>query len=63
MAVGRIAERPWAAGGQITARSTVRRTFSVDHRVLDVQPAVRFLSRMVELLESPALLVYDASST
>jgi pyruvate dehydrogenase E2 component (dihydrolipoamide acetyltransferase) len=53
MAVGRIAERPVAASGQIVARQTVMLALACDHRVLDGVLAAHFLGRVAELIENP----------
>jgi pyruvate dehydrogenase E2 component (dihydrolipoamide acetyltransferase) len=54
LAVGRIALRPFVVDGQVCARPTVRLCLAVDHRVMDGEPAARFLGRIVECLERPA---------
>jgi pyruvate dehydrogenase E2 component (dihydrolipoamide acetyltransferase) len=53
LAVGRIAERPIAIGGQLAVRRTVVLTLSCDHRVLDGVLGARFLGRVAELIEDP----------
>ena len=53
LAVGRIAERPVAIGGQLAVRRTVVLTLSCDHRVLDGVLGARFLGRVAELIEDP----------
>jgi pyruvate dehydrogenase E2 component (dihydrolipoamide acetyltransferase) len=55
LAVGRLASRPFIVDGQLCARPTLRLTLAVDHRVLDGEPAARFLGRIVHHLERPAL--------
>ncbi|HYE08299.1 MAG TPA: 2-oxo acid dehydrogenase subunit E2 [Planctomycetota bacterium] len=58
LAVGRAARRPFVdAGGALVARTTLRLCLSVDHRVLDGQPAADFLGRIVALIERPEPLV------
>ena len=53
LAVGRIAERPVAIGGQLAVRRTVVLTLSCDHRVLDGVLGALFLGRVAELIEDP----------
>lgn len=57
LAIGRIAERPFAINGQLAARPTVRLVLTVDHRVADGVAGARFLSQVVEALESPIMLL------
>jgi pyruvate dehydrogenase E2 component (dihydrolipoamide acetyltransferase) len=57
LAVGRAAPRPIAVGDALAVRTTLRLTLSVDHRVLDGQPAAEFLERIVEALENPGKLL------
>ncbi len=59
LAVGRVAERPAAFGGQLCLRHTLHLTLAVDHRVMDGVPAAEFLERIGELLEHPFLLFCD----
>jgi pyruvate dehydrogenase E2 component (dihydrolipoamide acetyltransferase) len=53
LAVGRIAERPVAIGGQPAVRRTVVLSLSCDHRVLDGVLGAQFLGRVAELIEKP----------
>jgi pyruvate dehydrogenase E2 component (dihydrolipoamide acetyltransferase) len=55
LAVGRMKERPVAENGQIIAAQTMTLSLSVDHRVLDGVSGARFLSDLVELIETPGL--------
>jgi pyruvate dehydrogenase E2 component (dihydrolipoamide acetyltransferase) len=56
LAVGRLAPRPFVVEGRLCARPTLRLTLAVDHRVMDGEPAARFLGRLVESLERPEML-------
>jgi pyruvate dehydrogenase E2 component (dihydrolipoamide acetyltransferase) len=55
LAVGRIKERALVENGQVVAASTLQLSLSIDHRVLDGAAAARFLSDLVELIETPGL--------
>ncbi len=58
LAVGRIAERVVAAGGQPAVQPTIVLTLSCDHRALDGARGAQFLGALAELIEEPlALLV------
>jgi pyruvate dehydrogenase E2 component (dihydrolipoamide acetyltransferase) len=57
LAVGRIKERPVAENGQLIAAQTMTLSLSVDHRVLDGVGGARFLSALVELIETPGLVL------
>ena len=59
LAVGRLAERPAVHEGRLCVRQTMNLTLSIDHRVMDGVPAAEFLDRIVELLETPLLLLCD----
>jgi pyruvate dehydrogenase E2 component (dihydrolipoamide acetyltransferase) len=63
LAVGRLAERPAVHEGRLCVRQTMNLTLSVDHRVMDGVPAAEFLDRIVELLETPLLLLCDVCAT
>lgn len=52
MTVGGIGEKPGIVQGQISMREYLNLTISVDHDVVDGAPAVRFASRLRDLIES-----------
>jgi pyruvate/2-oxoglutarate dehydrogenase complex dihydrolipoamide acyltransferase (E2) component len=52
IAVGGIAERPGYVSDKIEKREYLSLTVTLDHDVVDGAPATRFVSRLVELLES-----------
>jgi pyruvate dehydrogenase E2 component (dihydrolipoamide acetyltransferase) len=62
LAVGRIADKPAVADGQITIRKLMTATLSADHRVVDGVLAARFLQRVKDLLEAPQALAPPAYS-
>lgn len=55
----KIEERPVAVGGQVVVRSMMYVALTYDHRVVDGREAVRFLVRVKELIEDPALLLIE----
>jgi pyruvate dehydrogenase E2 component (dihydrolipoamide acetyltransferase) len=59
LAVGEVAERPFADKGQLRAATTMEVALSSDHRVVYGAEAARFLQRVRTLLEHPALLLHD----
>jgi pyruvate dehydrogenase E2 component (dihydrolipoamide acetyltransferase) len=57
VATGRIAKRAVVRDDALVARETVTISASIDHRVLDGVAGAKFLGRIKELLEQPALLM------
>ena len=57
LAAGRIATRPWVRNDALVACPTIKLTLSADHRVMDGEPAARFLERIVQYVESPVTLL------
>jgi 2-oxoglutarate dehydrogenase E2 component (dihydrolipoamide succinyltransferase) len=55
----RIQDRPVAVDGQVVIRPMMYVALSYDHRLVDGEPAVRFLVRVKELLEEPARMLLD----
>jgi pyruvate dehydrogenase E2 component (dihydrolipoamide acetyltransferase) len=52
LAVGQIRKRPWVAE-TLSVKPTVMLNLTVDHRVADGAAGAAFLSKMVDLIESP----------
>jgi len=50
-------ERPWNVNGEVKLQTILPISVTFDHRVLDGDPAVRFMSAMNEAIENPALLL------
>ena len=50
---GAIVERPWAVGGLIGVRPTVRVSVAADHRVSNGRDGSRFLAIIDDLLQTP----------
>jgi len=57
LAVGRIADRVVAVGGQPAVRPTMIMSLSCDHRVVDGARGAQFLDRLASLLEEPMALI------
>ena len=57
LAVGRIADRVVAVGGQPTVQPTMVLTLSCDHRALDGARAAQFLGALAEVVEEPLTLL------
>jgi pyruvate dehydrogenase E2 component (dihydrolipoamide acetyltransferase) len=55
LAVGQLKERPLAEKGTLIAAPTLKLSLSLDHRVVDGATGARFLSELVDLLETPGL--------
>jgi pyruvate dehydrogenase E2 component (dihydrolipoamide acetyltransferase) len=53
---GRMAERPVIVEKQVRAGSVTTLSLVFDHRIVDGVPAARYLQRVKELLENPAML-------
>ena len=57
LAVGRVAERVVARGGQPVVRPTIILSLSCDHRAVDGAHAAEFLDTLAGLIEDPLRLV------
>jgi pyruvate dehydrogenase E2 component (dihydrolipoamide acetyltransferase) len=55
LAVGAWHERPWVDRGQLVVRTTCTLSLSFDHRFIDGATGSRFLRRVADVLEEPAL--------
>jgi 2-oxoisovalerate dehydrogenase E2 component (dihydrolipoyl transacylase) len=53
LGMGRIIDRPWAAGGQIVLRKVTELTLAFDHRVCDGGIAGGYLRYIADCVESP----------
>jgi pyruvate dehydrogenase E2 component (dihydrolipoamide acetyltransferase) len=56
LGVGRARPRPAVVDGEIVARTLMVLSLTVDHRVIDGDPAAAFLDRVIALLEDPEAL-------
>ncbi|MBX5469384.1 MAG: 2-oxo acid dehydrogenase subunit E2 [Thermoleophilaceae bacterium] len=60
LGIGRLERRPVARGDEVVIRPILPLSVSGDHRVLDGDTLAAFVSRMVELMEQPVLLLEEA---
>ncbi len=56
LGIGRARLRPAVVNGEIVARTLMVLSLTVDHRVIDGDPAAAFLDRVLALLEDPQAL-------
>lgn len=61
LGTGKISEKPWVKDGQIVIRKILPLSLTFDHRVTDGVDASRFLTRIVNYLEDPALLFIESA--
>ena len=57
LGVGRAVEKPAVYQGNICVRTLMTLSLTFDHRVTDGAPAMRFLRRLADYLEEPALIL------
>jgi len=57
LGIGGITDRAVVRDGQIVIRPIMTYSFTYDHRVIDGTLAVQFMSRAIELMENPTLLL------
>ena len=55
LGMGRIIDRPWAAGGEVVLRKVTELTLAFDHRVCDGGIAGGYLRYVADCVESPAV--------
>ena len=55
-----IKDRPAVVNGQVVARPMMYLALTYDHRIVDGSEAVKFLVRIKELIEDPAVLLLDS---
>jgi 2-oxoisovalerate dehydrogenase E2 component (dihydrolipoyl transacylase) len=59
LGIGRIIDRPWAVGGELTVRKVTQLTLSFDHRACDGGVAGGFLRFVADCVESPITSLGD----
>jgi pyruvate dehydrogenase E2 component (dihydrolipoamide acetyltransferase) len=60
LGLGRAQPKPVVRQGQIVVRTLLPLSLSFDHRVVDGADVIRFLTRVIRLLEDPMQLLLDA---
>ena len=61
LGTGRIADKPWVKDGKIAIRKVLPLSLTFDHRVTDGVYASKFLMKVVQYLEDPALLFIESA--
>jgi pyruvate dehydrogenase E2 component (dihydrolipoamide acetyltransferase) len=61
LGTGKISEKPWVRDGQIVIRKILPLSLTFDHRVTDGVDSSRFLTKIVNYLEDPALLFIESA--
>ncbi len=56
LGVGRARMRPAVVGGDVVPRMLMVLSLTIDHRVVDGEPAAAFLDRVIALIEEPSAL-------
>jgi pyruvate dehydrogenase E2 component (dihydrolipoamide acetyltransferase) len=57
LAIGAIAPKPVAVGGDVQVRRRMRVTMSCDHRVIDGATGAAFLRTLKQMLENPLAML------
>lgn len=61
LGAGKISEKPWVKDGQIVIRKILPLSLTFDHRVTDGVDSAKFLSKVIQYLEDPALLFVESA--
>lgn len=61
LGTGKISEKPWVRDGQIIIRKIIPLSLTFDHRVTDGVDASRFLTKIINYIEDPALLFIESA--
>lgn len=61
LGIGKISEKPRVKNGQIVIRRILPLSLTFDHRVTDGVDSARFLSKVIQYLEDPALLFIEST--
>ena len=60
LGVHAIRRRPWVVNDEIVIRDIMYLSLSLDHRVVDGAVGARFMNRVQEQLENPALMLLES---
>ncbi len=61
LGVGRISDKPWVKGGKVVVRKILPLSLTFDHRVTDGVYSSKFLTKVIEYIEDPALLFIESA--
>ncbi len=61
LGTGRISDKPWIKDGRIVVRKVLPLSLTFDHRVTDGVYSSKFLMKVVQYLEDPALLFIESA--
>ncbi len=61
LGTGKISDKPWVKDGQIVIRKVLPLSLTFDHRVTDGVDSARFLTKVINYLEDPALLFIESA--
>jgi pyruvate dehydrogenase E2 component (dihydrolipoamide acetyltransferase) len=61
LGTGRISDKPWVKDGKIVIRKILPLSLTFDHRVTDGVYSSKFLMKVVQYLEDPALLFIESA--
>lgn len=61
LGIGKISDKPWVKDGQIVIRKIIPLSLTFDHRVTDGVDSAKFLSKVIQYLEDPALLFIESA--
>ena len=61
LGTGKISDKPWVKDGQIVIRKILPLSLTFDHRVTDGVDASKFLTKVIQYLEDPALLFIESA--
>ncbi|MDO9289844.1 MAG: dihydrolipoamide acetyltransferase family protein [Thermodesulfovibrionales bacterium] len=61
LGIGKISDKPWVKDGQIVIRKILPLSLTFDHRVTDGVDASKFLTKVIQYLEDPAMLFIESA--
>lgn len=61
LGIGKISDKPWVKDEQIVIRKILPLSLTFDHRVTDGVDSAKFLSKVIQYLEDPALLFIESA--
>jgi len=61
LGTGKISDKPWVKDGKIVIRKILPLSLTFDHRVTDGVDSAKFLSKVIQYLEDPALLFIESA--